>query len=1002
LAEVIENPILNSPYREPTRHFHFDDDGITSEIVEGRRESSFFIPIAQPKKRGGGQLTLPGEGWTAERLQPNAFINQVREQVALWRRGGYPGITSVTRDLLEYWTNPGRNNPLFFCQIEALETAVFLTEVAGRTQSWIENRLREANEDKNPGLYRIGHKMATGSGKTVVMCMFIAWHTLNKLANPQDRRFSDAFLVVTPGITIRERLQVLLPNLPGNYYRLRDLVTEDQLIRLQAARIVITNFHALMRRDTFEGSALTKKLVVGPEGNPDRFRETAGEMVRRVCRAFGSKRNIVVLNDEAHHCYQSAPQAEAEKLSADDRAEVKREAEAARVWLNGLRAVREKIGIREIHDLSATPFFLRGSGYPEGTLFPWVVSDFSLIDAIESGIVKIPRVPVSDDAMTGSGPMFRDIWSRVRDDLPRKGRASDDAQGPPIIPKVLEGALVSLYGHYERSFEAWRAAGVGTPPVFIVVCQNTAISKLVFDWLAGYEKPLADGTQVLVPGALPVFSNVANGAWLERPNSLLIDSAQLESGEALDPAFKRIAATEIEEFKREWAIRSPGRSAEEITDEDLLREVMNTIGKQGRLGEQLRCVVSVSMLTEGWDATTVTHILGVRAFGTQLLCEQVVGRGLRRTSYEPNAEGMFEPEYAEVYGVPFSFIPTAGQGTPTKHREIHRIRALPERADLEITFPRVIAYRWDMPTERLSARFTDDSTVTLSTADVADHVQLDPIVGESTFANLDDLRAHRLQQVAFVLARRTLDDWFADVDGNPQPWLFPQVLAIARRWLAECVVCKDGAFPQLLLLAEESADAAARIYRAIVRDTAGEKRLLPILRPYEPIGSTRAVDFDTTKAVYATTKSHLNYVVLDSGWEAKVAEVLESMPDVTSYVKNQGLNFKIPYTFEGHQANYVPDLIVRTVGRGLGADIPSHLVIEVTGEKRKDKAAKVAAARDLWIPAMNNDGQFGRWFFLEVTDPWDAEHLIRAEIEAMAHVRHVIQVPSKGAIRDGP
>ena len=983
MAEVIENPILNSPYREPTRHFHFDDDGITSEIVEGRRESAFFIPIAQPKHRvAQAQLTLTGEGWTAERLQPNTFVEQIREQVSLWRRSGYPGITAVTRELLDYWTDPGRTNPLFFCQAEALETAIFLTEVAGRTQPWIENRLREENEGKNPGLYRIAHKMATGSGKTVVMAMLIAWHTLNKLANPQDRRFSDAFLVVTPGITIRDRLQVLLPNMPGNYYRLRDLVTDDQLVRLQQARIVITNFHALMRRDTFEGSALTKKLVVGPDGDPDRFRETPGEMVRRVCRTLGSKRNIVVLNDEAHHCYQSAPQAEQEKLSADERADVKRDQEAARVWLNGLRAVREKIGIREIHDLSATPFFLRGSGYPEGTLFPWVVSDFSLIDAIESGIVKIPRVPVSDDAMAGTGPMYRELWTRIRDDLPKKGRATDAVSGTPVIPKELEGALRSLYGHYERAFNAWQQAGVGTPPVFIVVCQNSNISKLAFDWLAGWEKTLPDGTTALVPGELPVFSNVKDGRFLDRPNALLIDSAQLESGAPLDPAFKKIAAAEIEEFKREWAIRSPGRSADEITDEDLLREVMNTIGKPGRLGEQVRCVVSVSMLTEGWDATTVTHILGVRAFGTQLLCEQVVGRGLRRMSYEPNAEGMFEPEYAEVYGVPFSFIPTTGRATPRNGREIHRVRALPERAELEIQFPRVVGYRYEMPTERLTAQFTDESVKVLSSDVIALHTQLDPIVGASTTASLDDLREHRLQYVAFVLAKRTLEDWFRDVDGNEQPWLFPQVLSITKRWIDTCVVCHDRTFPQLLLFAEEAHDAADRIYRSIVRGTEGEKRLLPILRPYDPVGSTRYVDFDTTKGVLPTGKSHVNYVVLDSGWEAKLAEVLEELPEVVSYVKNQGLNFKIPYAFEGRQGNYVPDYLVRLHGR-LTDEVPSTLLIEVTGEQKKDKAAKVATAQTLWTPAINNDGRFGRWFFLEVTDPWDAEHLIRETVAAV-------------------
>ena len=989
MAEVIENPILNSPYREPTRYFEFDDDGITSRVVPGRRPSSFFIPIAQPRKKvAGTQLTLPGESWTAERLQPNAFINQVREHVGLWRRAGYPGITAVTRELLEYWTDPGRTNPLFFCQVEALETAIFLTEVAGRTQPWIENRLREANEGKNPGLYRIAHKMATGSGKTVVMAMLIAWHTLNKLASPQDRRFADTFLVVTPGITIRDRLAVLLPNMPGNYYRERDLVTDDQLTRLQAARILITNFHAFIRRDTFEAASLTKKVLAGPDGDLERFKETPGEMVRRVCRALGSKRNIVVLNDEAHHCYQSAPQAEAEKLAADERAEVRREAEAARVWLNGLRAVHEKIGIRAIHDLSATPFFLRGSGYPEGTLFPWVVSDFSLIDAIESGVVKIPRVPVADDAMTGASPVYRDLWLRVRDELPRKGRTTGELGADSReLPKELEAALLSLYGNYERSFRAWEAERIGTPPVFIVVCQNTAISKLVFDYLAGWERTLPDGSSVLVPGKLALFSNVEGGRWTERPNSLLIDSAQLESGEALDPAFKKLAAAEIEEFKREWVLRSPGRSVEEITDEDLLREVMNTIGKPGRLGEQVRCVVSVSMLTEGWDATTVTHILGVRAFGTQLLCEQVVGRGLRRMSYEPNADGMFEPEYAEVYGVPFSFIPTTGSGAVHKAKPTHRVRALPERERFEISFPRVVGYRHELPTERLDAVFSEESVKTLSAGEVALTTRLDPIVGESTVTDLAELEARRLQEVAFVLARRVLQDKFRDADGAERPWLFPQVLAITRRWLAECVVCKYHAFPQLLLLAEESHDAADRIYRSIVRGTAGEKRLLPILRPYEPVGSTRYVDFTTTKDVYATEKSHLNYVVIDSGWEAKVAAVLDEIPEVEGYAKNQsqhrGLNFKIPYAWEGQAHHYVPDFIVRMAAAS-GGDVPGQLIVEVTGEQKAQKAAKVATAETLWVPAVNHDGRFGRWFFLELTDPWDAEHLIRAKVEAIA------------------
>lgn len=975
---VIENPVLNSPYDEPRRHFRFDDEGITSEIVEERRISSYFIPIPPPKKRGA-QMVLPAD-WTAERIKPNDFINRVRERVSLWRRGDYQGVTHVSRQLLDYWHDQGREKRLFFCQIEALETAIYLSEVAGRYgDAWIENEIRSQNEGANPGLYRIAFKMATGSGKTLVMAMLISWQALNKLANPQDSRFSDAFLVVTPGITIRDRLRVLLPSDPGNYYRLHDLVSPDQLVALQQARIVITNFHGFLRRDTFEAASLTKKVLAGRDGDPDQFKETPEETVRRVCRSLGPKRNVVVVNDEAHHCYREKPATEQERLSADERAEAKRNAEAARVWINGLEAVKRKIGIKTIYDLSATPFFLRGSGYDEGTMFPWVVSDFSLIDAIESGIVKVPRVPVSDDQMTGDLPTYRNLWLRIRNDLPRKGRSTEAYSGEPKLPKELEGALRSLYGNYEKAYRRWEEAGKpGTPPVFIVVCSNTNVSKLVFDWVAGWEKEVAAGKTVVVPGNLPIFSNEERGGWRARPNTLLIDSAQLESGEGMDDNFKKIAAAEIAEFKEEYRLRYPDRDPEALTDEDLLREVMNTVGKPGKLGEHIKCVVSVSMLTEGWDANTVTHILGVRAFGTQLLCEQVVGRGLRRIDYTPNAEGMFEPDYAEVYGVPFSFLPTAGTSPdPKPPKPIHRVRAMEERAALEITFPRVTGYRYELPLERLTATFTEESRLLLSTADLPVRVQVDPIVGESAIHDLADLERRRMQEVAFVIAKRTLDRYFADEENGSRPWLFPQLLAITKRWLDECVFCKDGTFKQMLLIAEWAYAASERIYRSIVRASEGEPRIKPVLRAYDAVGSSSNVDFTTTKGVYATDphKCHLNYVVLDSDWEAKLVETLERMPEVLCYVKNQGLGFAIPYTLEGEAANYFPDLIVR-VRTGEGE--PLNLIVEVTGERKKDKAAKVASALTLWVPAANNHGAFGRWAFLEVTDPWDAGNLIRA------------------------
>jgi type III restriction enzyme len=314
------------------------------------------------------------------------------------------------------------------------------------------------------------------------------------------------------------------------------------------------------------------------------------------------------LSDEAHHCYRRKPDGEDETLTGDDRIEAKSREEEARIWISGIEAVKAKIGVKAIYDLSATPFFLRGSGYPEGTLFPWVASDFSLIDAIEAGIVKVPRVPVADDSMTGDQPTYRDLWLRIREDLPKKGRNTDEVGGEPKLPVELQGALHSLYGNYEKYYRLWeqnteaRARGI-TPPVFIVVCNNTNVSKLVFDYVAGWEKLIGEKA-VVQSGQLPIFRNDdGNGGWLHRPNTILVDSQQLKSGESMSDDFKKIAAREIDDFKAEYRTRFPGRDAEYLTDEDLLREVMNTVGKAGKLGEHVKCVVSDSMLTEGWDAT---------------------------------------------------------------------------------------------------------------------------------------------------------------------------------------------------------------------------------------------------------------------------------------------------------------------------------------------------------------------------------------------------------------
>ncbi|MGH3303070.1 MAG: BPTD_3080 family restriction endonuclease [Streptosporangiaceae bacterium] len=724
---VIDNPIINSPYRAPDRHFKFDTDGITNEIVDGRRPSSYFVPVPRPRKRGA---QMEFAELTGDQIESNQLVNDIRERVGRWREGRYQDVTPVTRRLLEYWRDPQRGNPVLFCQREAVETAIYLAEAAQKAGDvWIRNELDRQNQAHNAGLNRVALKMATGSGKTVVMAMLIAWQTLNKAGSPNDARFARRFLIVTPGLTIRDRLRVLRPAEAENYYKLRDLVPADLEPDLSQAQIVITNFHALQLRETKVGQGIaktTKELLAGYSGAPSPFQETEGQMVARVCRNLGGTSELVIFNDEAHHCYQGRDDAavgdEEKALTADEKAEAKENSKAARVWFTGLRAIDRKIGVKAVYDLSATPSFLSGSGYREGTLFPWVISDFALVEAIESGIVKIPRVPVDDNAVSVD-VKFLNLWPNIGDQLPKRSRK--DEAIPQNMPGLLEAALTALYGSYDKAFRQWEgsqaAADGEPPPVFIVVCNNTTVSKMIYEYIAGWTKFSGPGgeEEVPVPGRLDLFSNMdRNGQWLARPRTILVDSLQLESGEALAQDFRKVAATEIEEFTAEYLRRFPGRSAEDIDDAEILREVMNTVGKKDRLGEPVRCVVSVSMLTEGWDANTVTHILGVRAFGTQLLCEQVVGRGLRRRSYAPDESGFFTPEYADVYGVPFQFIPTVAKTRDLTPKQTRRVHTEPERAGAQIAFPRLTGYRIELPDEELFAEFTEDSRLRLSTSDI--------------------------------------------------------------------------------------------------------------------------------------------------------------------------------------------------------------------------------------------------------------------------------------------
>ena len=804
-----EHPILYSPYEYPTRHWELDDDGQpTQRIMDRRRRAEFITPIPKPKKRRGSadqqQIVFDeGKGISTAKQQydPTSIINELRQQVDQWRN--LPShnqwqVTPETAHLLQHWRQHQFSGfRPFFCQIEAAETAIWLTEVApqaGNTGKRILEHIASANKEANPELMRFALKLATGAGKTTVMAMLIAWQTINAVRRPQSNRFTRGFLVVAPGLTIKDRLRVLQPNDPDSYYASRELVPSEMLEDVNRAKIVITNFHAFKLRERIDVSKGGRSLLQG-RGDELQTLETEGQMLQRVMPDLMGMKNILVLNDEAHHCYrEKAGSEEEEDLKGEERQEAEKNKEAARLWISGLEAVNRKLGISRVIDLSATPFFLRGSGYAEGTLFPWTMSDFSLMDAIECGIVKLPRVPVAENIPGDEMPMFRNLWENIRKEMPKKGRGKAAVLDPLALPTRLQTALQALYGHYEKTFKIWEDFGVKVPPCFIIVCNNTSTSKLVYDFISGFHRQNEDGSTTLENGRLALFRNFdEHGNPLARPNTLLIDSEQLEAGDALDENFRNMALDEIDRFRREIIQRTGDpRAAENITDQDLLREVMNTVGKPGQLGGAIRCVVSVSMLTEGWDANTVTHVLGVRAFGTQLLCEQVIGRALRRQSYDLNEENLFNTEYADILGIPFDFTAKPVIAPPQPPRETVQVKAVrPERDHLEIRFPRVVGYRVELPEERLTAEFNDDSILELSPDLVGPSITRNQgIIGEGVDLSLEHLGDMRPSTLLFHVTQRLLYTKWRDPGEAPKLHLFGQLKRITKQWLDNCLVCK--------------------------------------------------------------------------------------------------------------------------------------------------------------------------------------------------------------------
>lgn len=1029
-----DNPILNNPYKEPLLHYATvasgDEKGALdySKIVEGRR-------IFDPDSEGAipARQTSPQD----QIFEVNDFsvqygshiINLCRKEVGIWRNNKYQNTTRVTKELLTFWfDNPERHavKKLFFAQQEAVETAIWLNEVAEKSNAGqhILNILKEGqqsvSENSADQLPRIAFKMATGTGKTVVMACLILYHYFNRQEYRNDTRFVDYFLIVAPGITIKTRLGVLFvdtenknPNDIEDYYHVRGLVPPNMEQRLQNlnARLVITNYHTFEpkilqgnKRSPFDGKVDLEGNKIDT-GNKEDF----AQVVKRTLGKFKSGSRLLILNDEAHHCY--LPKS---KSKTTDNEESDENAKAA-VWFTGLREIAKKYKLQAIYDLSATPYYLTGSGYTPYSLFPWVVSDFGLIEAIESGLVKIPFLPESDNTQNLSEgkekismPVLKDLYNKIMemdpDAFPRKGQRKQkkDAkkegevfqEGHPKLHSLVKGALDQFYNHYvnydagiREQQEANRNL-FSPPPVFIIVCNNTAVSKEVYKYIAGYEYVDKNGEVTTVDGIKELFSNYEPNtkAPKKRPPTLLIDSDALENGEQINEEFKKIFHKEIDEFKKDYARMHGQGSIDKISDAEILREVVNTVGKQGKLGSHIRCVVSVSMLTEGWDANTVTHIMGLRAFGSQLLCEQVAGRALRRMNYylqgydkegNPTEDKRkivmekFPPEYAHIIGVPFKMFKGGETEPPPPPVDFTHIKAIEKReTEMEIEFPNVVGYRVENLDGEIKYDFSDIENYEIDGSKYpTETIMASPISATEDKLQIKDVLERREQELFYLITKELIKQKFSDENGEDSQFhKFNKLKQIVSFWYYnKLVVLNLEPIYKKLLFFEEPKRFVEHISRGINKHLNTIEHIRPIFSNYNSFGSTKYVNGNTKKDVYATKKSHVNYVVMDSDWEAVAAKTLDELPQVISYVKNHFLGFKIPYVKEGKDRDYYPDFIVTCKTKD---DTIKNLIIEISGFS-KDKDEKKWYVENRWLPAVNSlkdKYEYPEWHFIEISD----------------------------------
>lgn len=1031
----VPEPILNSPYEEPAQHWRLDE-GQPPELREGRREAGYFY-------RDPRAPLSEGEHEARGRWEPLVLVNRIREQLKAWREQGWPGVSRTTLELLNYWRRDGRQHPLFFAQLEAAETIIFLNEARADFLQGIDVPLDEPGEERQADGYRAFRryacKMATGAGKTTVMAMLAAWSIVNKVNDRSDARFSDVVLVVCPNVTIRRRLKELDPNEgEASLYRTRDLVPPHLMVDLTKGRVLVTNWHVFEPHGIQTGGTSGKVVKAGV---PVRIRETitigartttargrryltAKELDRQVAaglltvleedrdkqgnlkkvfvesvkyvesdtalvnrvlgREVGGKQNILVFNDEAHHAYRIR-RPEAEETEEDTFGEEEESEEffkEATVWVAGLDRIHKLRGINFCLDLSATPYYLGRVGQETNRTFPWVVSDFGLTDAIESGLVKIPQLAVRDT--TGAEiPGYFNIWRWILPKLTAAERGGHRGSAKPeAILKWSHAPIAMLGGLWEELRREWeRAKDDPRPPVFILVCKNTKIAKMIYEWLGENKAPTG-----VPPANIEGFVN-GNG----RVNTIRVDSKvvhETDTGEAKNAESTWMRLTLDTVGKMDWPQDRQGRPLYPEDFEELAKKLKRPLHPPGR---DVRCIVSVGMLTEGWDCTTVTHIVGLRPFMSQLLCEQVVGRGLRRTSYEVGEGGKLLEEVAKVFGVPFEVIPFKESQTGVKIPPVkrHRVCAVPAKAEFEIKYPRVEGYRQAIR-NRVTVDWDAVASLTLDPMQIPPEVQMKAgllsnkgrpsLMGPGKLENVDlnpYRSGRRFQELVFELARDLTRDYAAQPSCEAPPHvLFPQLAQIAQRYLKEKVRPIHPANILDVFLSPYYGWVIERLVEAVKPDASqGEAPEVPRYEVTRGPGSTAEVDFWTSKEVREVIHSHLNYAVMDTRrWEQSASYVIDNHPLVAAFVKNAGLGFAIPYLHNGQPHDYVPDFIVRLKG-----EPAIHLILETKGFDPLTEVKAQAAIR--WVEAVNAEESFGNWLYAVARKPEEVAKRIKEAAE---------------------